>query len=176
MIICGIDPSSVATGISFMRCTRTPTIYRAWTVKPRSDSRPERLRKLLSDLEEVLEASAKEDGERIALAVVEAGSVGRFARPCLVVSEARGIVLALSAKYAERVVEVQVQSARKALGVSAFGQRRKDGKDATRSAIRELFGEPFGTAATEDEIDAAAMAWWGYLHFDELKIRKDWGK
>jgi Holliday junction resolvasome RuvABC endonuclease subunit len=119
--------------------------------------RPYRLKTLLERLDAFFGSYKKE----LDLAVVEAGAVGRFAKAALVVSEARGIALAVAARYVPQVREVTVQEARKVLGIASFGQRRDEGKAAVRRALGIVFGDKRVAALREDEADAAALAWWG---------------
>lgn len=158
MISVGIDPGTYATGVVALaegKGSERPTVLSMRTIKPpRSAQRVERLATLLSILEGMLLRMRPD------LVVVEAGSV-QYARPALAVSEARGVALALGERCGARVAECHVQAARKALGVARFGQRRIEGKRAVEDAVAAVLGlRPW----TEDEADAAALAWWGILH------------
>lgn len=162
--ILGIDPGSIKTGIAWLSEHQGIRKLSTSTIRLKG-SRAERLASLLGKLEELLR------GKVIDLIVIEAGSVWRFAKAALVVSETRGVALAAAIRYGGEaaVVEVQVQSVRKALGIARFGQKRNEGKVAVQSAVRALFG--LEGSIPEDEADALALAWWGYFHRDQFEWR-----
>lgn len=154
MISLGIDPGTYSTGVVALEDGKEkPIVLLIRTIKlSASARRPERLAMLASVLEGIL-LRLKPD-----IVVVEAGSVHRWARAALALSEARGVAMALGERAGARVYEVHVQQARKSLGVAKFGQRREEGKEAVDGAVRALLGM---SPATDDEADAAALAWWG---------------
>jgi crossover junction endodeoxyribonuclease RuvC len=152
-IAVGIDPGTIATGFAALEGdgSSRPRVLSITTFEfLRSAPRAERLAGLMLALENALLRI------RPSVVAVEAGNVHRNARAALAVSEARGIAMAMACRAGAKVIEVQPQSARKALGVARFGQRRLDSKASTMLAVESLLGI---RCLSEDEADAAALAW-----------------